>query len=152
MPQGFPSDSVVKNPLSMQDLWAQSWVRKTPWRRKWQFTPIFLPGKSHGQRSLASYSTWGHRRVGHDLMTKTTREYYLLLCNCAGLFLWASTFSFVQVGFVTFHIFVVITWDNEIIFAKYLTQCKCSINQSNCLILFFLNSTLRITQNILSTE
>ena len=29
------------------------WVKKIPWRRKWQLTPVFLPGKSHGQRSLA---------------------------------------------------------------------------------------------------
>ena len=29
------------------------WVRKKPWRRKWQPTPVFLPGESHGQRSLA---------------------------------------------------------------------------------------------------
>ena len=41
------------------------WVRKTPWRRKWQPTPIFLTGKSHGERSLAGYSPWG-RRVGHN--------------------------------------------------------------------------------------
>ena len=32
-----------------------------PWRRKWHPTPIFLPGKSHGQRSLAGYSPWGHK-------------------------------------------------------------------------------------------
>ena len=32
------------------------WVRKIPWRRKWQPTPVFLPGKPHGQRSLAGYS------------------------------------------------------------------------------------------------
>ena len=32
------------------------WVGKIPWRRKWQLTPVFLPGKSHGQRSLAGYS------------------------------------------------------------------------------------------------
>ena len=31
------------------------WVRKIPWRRKWQPTPIFLPRKSHGQRSLVGY-------------------------------------------------------------------------------------------------
>ena len=31
-------------------------VRKIPWRRKWQPTPVFLPGESHGQRSLAGYS------------------------------------------------------------------------------------------------
>ena len=33
-------------------------------------TPIFLPGKSHGQRNLAGYSPWGHKRVWHDLATK----------------------------------------------------------------------------------
>ena len=35
------------------------WVRKSPWRRKWQPTPVFLPGESHGQRSLVCYSPWG---------------------------------------------------------------------------------------------
>ena len=35
------------------------WVRKIPWRRKRQPTPLFLPGKSHGQRSLVGYSPWG---------------------------------------------------------------------------------------------
>ena len=32
------------------------WVRKIPWRRKWQPTPVFLQGKSHGQRNLVGYS------------------------------------------------------------------------------------------------
>jgi len=32
------------------------WVGKIPWRRKWQSTPVLLPGKSHGQRSLVGYS------------------------------------------------------------------------------------------------
>jgi len=32
------------------------WVRKIPWRRAWQPTPVFLPGKSHEQRSLVGYS------------------------------------------------------------------------------------------------
>ena len=45
------------------------WVGKIPWRRKWQPSPVFLPGKSHGQRSLAGYSPWD-LRVGHDLVTK----------------------------------------------------------------------------------
>ena len=31
------------------------------WRRKWQPTPVLLPGKSHGQRSLEGYSPWGHK-------------------------------------------------------------------------------------------
>ena len=44
-------------------------ISKIPWRRKWQPTPVFLPGKSHGQRSLAGYCPWGCR-VRHDLATK----------------------------------------------------------------------------------
>ena len=36
-------------------------VKKIPCRRKWQFTLIFLPGKSHGQKSLAGYIPWGHK-------------------------------------------------------------------------------------------
>ena len=37
-------------------------VRKIPWRRKWQPTPVFLLGESHGQRSLVGYSPWGHNK------------------------------------------------------------------------------------------
>ena len=37
------------------------WVRKIPWRRKWQPTPIFLLGEFHGQRSLADYSPKGSK-------------------------------------------------------------------------------------------
>ena len=37
------------------------WVRKVPQRGKWQPTSVFLPGESHGQRSLAGYSPWGHK-------------------------------------------------------------------------------------------
>ena len=44
------------------------WVRKIPWRRKWQLTPVFLAGKSHGQRSLIGST--GLQRGGHDLVTK----------------------------------------------------------------------------------
>ena len=38
-------------------------VGKIPWRREWQLTPVFLPGESHGQRSLAGYSSWGCKRA-----------------------------------------------------------------------------------------
>ena len=37
------------------------WVRKISWRRKWQIAPVFLPGKSHGQRRLMGYSPWRHK-------------------------------------------------------------------------------------------
>ena len=39
------------------------WVRKIPWRRKWQPTPVSLSGKSHGQRSMAGYSPCGRREL-----------------------------------------------------------------------------------------
>jgi len=66
----FQSGSVVKNlPASAEDI-KDSWIGKIPWRRKWQPTAVFLPGKYHGQRSLAGYSPQGLKRVGHDLTTK----------------------------------------------------------------------------------
>ena len=43
----------------------EPWVRKIPWSQKWQPTPVSLPGKSHGQRSLAGYSPWDCR-VRHN--------------------------------------------------------------------------------------
>ena len=52
----------------------KTWVGKIPWRRKWQPTPIFLTGKSHGQRSLVSYSSWDHKRVRHNLATKQQQQ------------------------------------------------------------------------------
>ena len=40
---------------------------------QWRLTPVLLPGKSHGQRSLVGYRTWGCKGVGHDLVTKQPR-------------------------------------------------------------------------------
>ena len=45
----------------MQEIWVQSQVRKIPWRRKWQPTPVLLPGKPHGRKSLVGYNPWGHK-------------------------------------------------------------------------------------------
>ena len=46
------------------------WVGRIPWRRKWQPTPVFLTGKSLGQRSLAGYSLWGRKEL--DMETEHT--------------------------------------------------------------------------------
>ena len=48
------------------------WVRKLPRRRKWQSTLVFLPGKSHRQRSLAGYSPWGHKESDMTKRLSTT--------------------------------------------------------------------------------
>ena len=64
---------VVKNLPAMQECRFSPWVGKIPWRRKWQRTPAFLPGESHGQRSLAGYSPWDWR-VGHDVVIKQQQQ------------------------------------------------------------------------------
>ena len=51
---------MVKNlPANTGDMGLISGSGGFPWSRKWQSTPVFLPGKFHGQRSLAGYSPWG---------------------------------------------------------------------------------------------
>ena len=47
----------------MQETRLDPWVGKIPWRRKWQPTPVFLPGESHGQRSLVGYGPWGPKEL-----------------------------------------------------------------------------------------
>ena len=58
------------------------WVWKIPWRRKWQPTPVFLPGKSQGQRSLEGYSPWGHK--GSDTTAHT--QHNILHRRCLFIF------------------------------------------------------------------
>ena len=49
---------MVKNLSVMQETRVQSWVKEIPWRREWLPTPVFLPGKFNGERSLAGHSPW----------------------------------------------------------------------------------------------
>ena len=51
----------------------------TYWRRKWQPTPVFLPGKSHGRRSLVGYSPWGRKESD-----TTKRFHFHFLLSCIG--------------------------------------------------------------------
>ena len=53
------------------------WVGKIPGRRKWQPTPVLLPWNSHGVKSLAGYSPWGHKELGlGDWIATTERNVY----------------------------------------------------------------------------
>ena len=62
---GFPSGASGKEPVCQcrrhKRCGFNPCVGKIPWRRKWQPTPVFLPGESHGQRSLMGYSPGGHK-------------------------------------------------------------------------------------------
>ena len=59
---------MVKNLPAMQETHPRfdPWVRKIPWRREWQLTPVFLPTAFHGQMSLVSYTVHGVTRDGHN--------------------------------------------------------------------------------------
>ena len=78
------SGSVVKNlPTSSRHRrWGfDPWIGKIPWSRKWQLTPVFLSGTSHGQRSLAGYSPQGHKE------SDTTEWLSKYTCNSNKAFL-----------------------------------------------------------------
>ena len=49
------------------------WVRKIPWRREWQPTPVFLPEEFHGHRCLVGYSPWGYKESDTDKATNHAR-------------------------------------------------------------------------------
>jgi len=63
----FPGDSVVKSLPAMQEMRVGSLGWEDPLEKEWQPTPVFLPEKTHGQRSLTGNSPWGCKR--HDLAT-----------------------------------------------------------------------------------
>ena len=75
LPSIFPSITVFSNEsapwwLTQQSICLQCrrpgfdpWVRKIPWRRKWQPTPVLLTGKFHGWKSLVGYSSWGPKEL-----------------------------------------------------------------------------------------
>ena len=71
---------LVKNLPVMQETRGQYWGRKIPWRRKWQPTPVLLPGKFHGQRSLVGYSPWHHKESD---MTEGLHFYFQLIFSIA---------------------------------------------------------------------
>ena len=50
---------------------------RSPWRRKWQSTPVLLPGKSHGQSSLVGYSPWGRRESDMTEQLHFSEFYYM---------------------------------------------------------------------------
>ena len=82
---GLPGGSVVENLPATQETWLWSlgqedpWVRKIPWRRTWQPTPVLLPGESHGWRSLVGCSPWGHKELD-----TTERPHFHFSLSCIG--------------------------------------------------------------------
>ena len=83
-----------------------------PWRRKWHPTPVFLPGESHGQRSLVGYSPWGHKELNmteqrrmHKCTLPKPRNTFCLLSWCSLCCWWnySHTPVFIILSCPSFH-------------------------------------------------
>ena len=115
---GFPGGTVVKNPhdnVGDVETWVQSLGWEDPWCRKWQHTSVFLPGKSHGQRSLADYSPWSHKEsdmterlstAEHRASPTEQTDTFMDLCQ-------SDRYKWSQVGFhfVLFFVFYYYDWN-----------------------------------------
>ena len=62
------------------------WIGKISWRSKWQPTPVFLPGKSHGQRNLVGYSPWSHKELDITERMSTHTQAYIVLFSYISCF------------------------------------------------------------------
>ena len=85
---GFPGGSVVKNPPASagnsRDVGSIPRGGKIPWRRKWQPIRVFLPGKSHGERSLVGQSPQGRKELDEaECVHVHTHTYNKVLKNLA---------------------------------------------------------------------
>ena len=76
---GFPGASVSKESACSAGDGFNPWFGTIPWRRKWQPTPVFLPGESHEQRSL------GSQRVGQDLVTNLHFQIWIVIGSLVNL-------------------------------------------------------------------
>ena len=75
---------MVKNLPAMQDTGVQSLDWEDPLKKGMQCAPVFLPGQFHGQRSLAGYSSWGHKDTIEQLTHKYILEpdLFLIISTC----------------------------------------------------------------------
>ena len=76
------------------------WIGKIPWRRKWQPTPVLLPGKFHGLRSLVGYSPWGRKKS--DMTERLHFHFFIsVLYNSHSICLWLMCGAVLTECFVT---------------------------------------------------
>ena len=80
---------LVKNLPAMQEITCNAGdrdsipgIRKMTWKMNWRPTPVFLPGKFHGQRSLVGYSPWSRKVKTHNFMLISEAESYHFAPHC----------------------------------------------------------------------
>ena len=93
---GLPGGASDKEPACQcrrqKNFGFDPWVRKISWKRAWPPTPVFLPGESHGQRSLAGYSPWGRTELNttEGLGTHQNAYSYVGWGSSFGFFRWVA--------------------------------------------------------------
>ena len=85
---------MVKNLPAMQETRFDPWVGKMPWKREWLPTPVFLPGRPQGQRSLMGLSPWGHKESDMTVVMQHASVQLLLLSILSFLSLFIFFFFF----------------------------------------------------------
>ena len=102
---------------------------RSPGVGKWQPTPVFLPGKSHGQSSLVGYSPWGCQRVGHDWAHTHTSSYKALpQQNDPSLTLWGQLWFTNKTG-IFFFFFLLFLWHIQWTIAIFIKVLAFSVTQ-----------------------
>ena len=136
-PLGFPGgssgeESVCQNKSGRRRRF-DPWVGKSPWRKKWQPTPVFFPEKSHGQRSLAAYSPWGHKELDTtEWLSMHTYNDIMLYPVTLLTFLTSSSSFFGSLGFSTYMIISSVNKNNfPLSFLPYMLLL--SILMLNCI-------------------
>ena len=101
----------VKHLPTMQETGVDPWVGKILWRRKWHPTPVLLPGKSHGWRSLVGYSPWGHEESDTTERLHFTSQ----ILNCV----------FIVICFQVFFYFLFDFFYDLLIIWQHIIQSPC---------------------------
>ena len=107
----------------------ETWVGEIPWRKKWPPTPVSLPGKSHGLRSLVGCSSWGCKESGaaeqHSLLTLKLRK-----VKCYNEFLWARNGTLPNYYWLSFYlIYCIILMSIKYMNKSVHNSCATSIIQ-----------------------
>ena len=76
MGQWVKNPPAMQRPSVVQEMWVRSLGQEDPLEKEMATHSVFLPGKSHGQRSLVGYSPWGCKRVGYKLVTKPPSRHH----------------------------------------------------------------------------
>ena len=93
---------MVRNLPAMHETGFNPWVMKISWRKAWQPTPVFLPGESHGQRSLAGYSPSGCTE------SDMTKQLTFSLSQCFEHYITTNCWNFIKICYLKYSFVVIV--------------------------------------------